>query len=466
MSWRENARSSVNGHELNDTYYDGILHIGFDDTDSREGKCTTHLAFRITRYLLENSDAQFLDYPLLIRLNPNIPIKTRGNGAVCLRIKAKNHDKIIQDLASIVEVEAAINKGANPGLVFLNNGFIPKAIKDFGKVALYDVLSTDMAKKIANEFGVRCLIFGNGQGLVGSLAAVGSLENGDYTYEVIAYRRPCNYGKIRNINATKVIQYDKKTFPNTFNNYDRNHRRVLIAPHGPDPVFCGIRGESPEIVISSLNSLNQEERLEGYLVFRSNQGTNKHLQNQLQLSAIKPFMAGYVIGNVISIPQVIQGGHVFFALQDASGFSSPVAVYEPTGLAQIASQLEIGDTIQLGCGVHVSNTINPMILNAEYISIVTVVKTYDLSNPLCKNCHKKMKSEGRNKGFQCDRCKYRDTIANKIPIPRDRNIQPGLYIPTPKSHRHLTKPSHRYGIEKSSWSRMDAALVKEWFRLM
>lgn len=464
LSW--NTKSSLYEPNLHDINQSEILHIGFDDTDSLEGKCTTHLAFKITRFLLDNSDAQFIDYPLLVRLNPNIPMKTRGNGAVCLRIKAKDHEKIIQELRLIVEKESAINNGANPGVVFLNGNPIPKMIKDFGAIALYDVQSRQIAEKVAKKHCMSYFTFGNGQGIVGSLAAIGSLEEGDYTYEVIAYRTRDNCGTYRQINVTSVINYDNRTFPYTFNNYDQTHRRVLIAPHGPDPVFCGIRGESPEIVVSSLNSLCVEESLEGYMVFRSNQGTDMHLQNQLQLSAIRPYMSGYVVGTVITTPQVIQGGHLFFAVEDTSGTSRPVAVYEPTGITHIASQLERGDTIQIGCGVHLSNTASQVILNVEYISILSIVQTYDLSNPLCTFCRKKMKSEGRNKGFQCDKCKYRNINAKKIPIPRKRSIQPGLYIPTPKSRRHLTKPPHRYGIEKSSWSRPNAELIKGWFRLL
>jgi tRNA(Ile2)-agmatinylcytidine synthase len=177
-------------------------------------------------------------------------------------------------------------------------------------------------------------------------------------------------------------------------------------------------------------------------------------------------MAGYVIGKVISRPQVIRGGHLFFTIQDISGASSPVAVYEPTGLAKVASQLEIGDTIRIGCGVHLSRTVCPIILNAEYISILSIVETYQFSNPLCENCEKKMKSEGLARGFQCDKCKYKDKNAKKTPFLRKRSIQPGLYIPTPKSHRHLTKPSHRYGIEKSSSLGLNAKLIKGWFRTL
>ncbi|MFL6496015.1 MAG: DNA-binding protein, partial [Nitrososphaera sp.] len=46
------------------------LHVAFDDTDSREGRCTTHLAFRVVKHLKKQLRAQLIDYPLLIRLNP------------------------------------------------------------------------------------------------------------------------------------------------------------------------------------------------------------------------------------------------------------------------------------------------------------------------------------------------------------------------------------------------------------
>ena len=58
-------------------------HIGIDDTDSHEGMCTTYLASLVVD-TLEQYGVDFLDYPKLVRLNPNIPYKTRGNGAVSI----------------------------------------------------------------------------------------------------------------------------------------------------------------------------------------------------------------------------------------------------------------------------------------------------------------------------------------------------------------------------------------------
>ena len=69
-----------------------ILHIGFDDTDSPKAMCTTYLAYKIVNSI--KNDVEFLDVPHLIRFNPNIPWKTRGNGAIALSIKTKNPKKI------------------------------------------------------------------------------------------------------------------------------------------------------------------------------------------------------------------------------------------------------------------------------------------------------------------------------------------------------------------------------------
>jgi tRNA(Ile2)-agmatinylcytidine synthase len=444
-----------------------VLHIGLDDTDSLLGRCTTQLAFKITNHLLKKADTQLLDYPLLIRLNPNIPWKTRGNGAICLRVKAKNHADIIEYTKQRVEEDSAIGSGANPGLVFLSGEHVPEDIKEFSRLAMFDIVSRQTAEKIAKKRGIKYFTFGNGQGLVGSLSAIGCLLDKDHTFEVIAYRKPENYGTVRIVDIDEVIEYSKDTFPDTFNNYDQSCRRVLIAPHGPDPVFCGIRGESPEIVVSSLKRLQLKEELDGYMVFRSNQGTNMHLQNELKLSMIKSYMAGYVRCKISTKPYAMQGGHVLFAVEDSKGVICRAAIYEPTGLTKKALELEVGDIIQIGCGVRKSTAKHPKILNIEYLYVLGLVKVYNLLNPLCKSCGKRMKSEGTNKGFQCDRCKYKDYNAKKIFVPRNRTLKSGLYIPTPNSHRHLTKPLQRYGIEKDKLSDSnyypEAKFFPKWF---
>ena len=426
------------------------LHIAFDDTDSRSGRCTTHLAFKIM-VGLKRIGAELVDYPLLVRLNPNIPWKTRGNGAVCLRVRVPEAGRAIAHVIQAVEEGSAIGNGANPGVAFYQGDGLHGVVEEFSGNAMCNVMSRKMAESVAAVSGVEYRTFGNGQGLVGSLGAIGCLmADCDYTYELIAYRKPENCGRPRVVDEQKVIKFSEATYPNTFNNYDKRHGRVLIAPHGPDPVYFGIRGESPEVVSSALQFLQPGEELGGWMIFRTNQGTNMHLRRELKLAGVKAYTCGYVRGRVTVKPRVIEGGHAIFAIEQ-EGTEMPVAVYEPTGLSGIAAELEAGDVIEIGCGVRKGTIKHPKILNVEYLNVLELVPAYESRNPMCKACGKRMKSEGREKGYQCDRCKFRDRNARKILIPRERDLKIGMYIPTPKAHRHLTKPMQRYGLEKKNF---------------
>ena len=426
------------------------LHVAFDDTDSREGRCTTHLAFKVVEYLKKKQRAQLVDYPLLVRLNPNIPWKTRGNGAVCLRLKVQDAEKVIDYTRQAVEEGSAIGSGANPAIAFLESDYVPTRVQEFSTRAMWDIVSRQMSEKVAKASGVQYFTFGNGQGLVGALGAIGCLLEGDHTFELIAYRKQKNWGSLRVIDKQRVIKFSIDTYPHTFNNYDLNQGRVLIAPHSPDPVFFGVRGESPEIVESALHMLDPKEEIDGWTIFRSNQGTNMHLQNEIRIATIKAYTAGYVRCKVSSKPYAVEGGHVIFKIKQ-DGAEMPAAVYEPTGLANVATKLEEGDVIEIGVGVRKGTTKHPKILNVEYLCVLKLAPVYEILNPLCKMCGKRMKSEGKNKGYQCDRCKHKDRNMKKILILQERAIKTGLYIPTPKAHRHLTKPLQRYGIEKTEF---------------
>src|SRR5207245_5921974 len=61
-----------------------VLWLGVDDTERLRRMCTTFLAAELVRDLTRDFD--LVGDPRLVRLNPNIPWKTRGNAAVCLRI--------------------------------------------------------------------------------------------------------------------------------------------------------------------------------------------------------------------------------------------------------------------------------------------------------------------------------------------------------------------------------------------
>jgi len=440
-----------------------VVHIGLDDTDSTRGKCTTHAAYRITDYLLNHNISEFVDYPLLIRLNPNIPWKTRGNGAVCLRFRTAYHEDVLDRIMDLVHREKLVASGANPGIAVYRGESIPPSIQSFARKALYDVVSRKMAEELARRHQIRFFIDGNGQGLVGSIAAIGTLLQEDHTFEAVAYRKQEKCGTLRKLDSAQVIQYDIETFPYTFNNYDRSHHRVLILPHGPDPVFCGIRGESAEIVVSALRKLQISEKLEGHMVFRTNQGTNQHLQNEMGFAEIKCYTAGFSQCRVDSRPTVIEGGHAMFSVRDPNGAVVNAAVYEPTDLVNIAAKLEVGDVIKMGFGVRKPSSKHLRILNVEYLQVLETKEIFETVNPLCLTCNKRMKSEGMNKGFRCRKCGSRNKDAKKILILKPRTIETRLFVPTPRAHRHLTKPVHRYGMEKSLGSTFAITLCPVWF---
>src|SRR5437899_11719908 len=62
------------------------FHIGIDDTDSPRGGCTTY-TMSILSDRLQHEGLELHGYPCLVRLNPNVPRKTRGNAATSLHLK-------------------------------------------------------------------------------------------------------------------------------------------------------------------------------------------------------------------------------------------------------------------------------------------------------------------------------------------------------------------------------------------
>ena len=196
----------------------------------------------------------------------------------------------------------------------------------------------------------------------------------------------------------------EKTYPNTFNSFDSKKNKVLLMPHGPDPVFYGVRGEDSMTLISASKMIQPKEKLAGYLIFKSNQGTGDHLKNEIDVKSFLPYTSGRLEGIVDTNPVVTKGGHVFFSII-TNNVKIHCAVYKPTRITDIAKELIVGDIIKVGGGVRKATKTLPRILNLEFIQILKLEKKSKLVNPFCKKCKKHMKSKGKNQGFQCVRCK-------------------------------------------------------------
>ena len=415
-----------------------VIHIGIDDTDSPKGMCTTFLAYKIVKFL-EKNKVQFVDYPSLIRFNPNIPWKTRGNGAVRLSIKTNNPKKIKNKITKFVDDYSETKNGANPGLVFYENEIVTPSFHKFSELALWKLISREKAKQFILENKIDSFYLGNGQGLVGAIGAIG-YKFSDHTFELLSYRKKSQFGKKRIIAKDSVKNMQSVTFPETFNSYDIESDRALITPHGPDPVFYGIRGENAESVVTASKIVKANEKLDGYMVFKSNQGTSDHLKNELDVNDLRPYTSGFLVGQVCSNPIMMQGGHVFFSIR-VNDKKIKCGIYKPTKITTIAQNLILNDKIRIGGGIRKASKNHERIVNVEFLDVMELAKDIQVSNPSCKKCSKKMKSKGSKQGFECTKCGNRSYVKSTSEIPR--KIQCKLYLPVMSAHRHLTRPYQR-----------------------
>lgn len=204
-----------------------MLHIGIDDTDSPNGMCTTYLGALLYREI--SRLAEPLDLPKLIRLNPNVPYKTRGNGAVAMNFEANEEDvpKIKRLVLEMVEKLADLtHENTNPGVVFLE-GKVPEELTNFTYKAIWEHVTIEEAEKVAKDVNAEIHKFKCGRGIVGALAAIGHPLK-EFTYELLAYRKREFWGTPRKVNRESVFEMDKQFYPFTYDNVDPYKGTVLI----------------------------------------------------------------------------------------------------------------------------------------------------------------------------------------------------------------------------------------------
>ncbi|MBI2648521.1 MAG: DUF1743 domain-containing protein, partial [Thaumarchaeota archaeon] len=341
--------------------------------------------------------------------------------------------------------------------------------------ALAEVVNKRGVINALKEKGTRIFALGNGMGVVGAAASIGFNGSLDHTYELLAYRRRERCGTPRVVDKDSVKRMDQETFPRTFNNYDYQRDRVLITPHGPDPVFLGIRGDSPQVLVEAFKRVEFSENLEGHMIYVSNQCTDAHLSHGLSLP-LKAYSAGKIAGTVSGLTSG-DGGHLYFDLETGRG-QVRCAVYEPAGdLKKVVRFLVPGDVVEVAGGVRRATSRHDATINVERIHVLSLVPQVNAKNPRCSGCGTRMKSEGTNaknprcsgcgtrmksegtdKGFQCRACGRRASEKENRPV--RRTLMEGVYLPSPRARRHLTMPLVRYGRETNGDS---YSLVKGWF---
>ncbi|WP_410510360.1 tRNA(Ile)(2)-agmatinylcytidine synthase [Methanosarcina hadiensis] len=414
--------------------------IGIDDTDSNEGMCTTYLGALLLEELQEYGNIEAL--PLLVRLNPTIPYKTRGNAAVALKVKTDCPERVIAHVTSRIEELSRMEcEKTNPGVVFIRENDYERlkpVLMSFLEEAVKDVIEIKKAKELISELGIISKGFKNGRGLIGALAACGAMlnpEKWDFTFEHLAYRQKEKWGTPREVDKESFFEADRETYPGTWDTVDLKNRLVVCVPHSGDPVLFGIRGENPEIVTKAA-SLIRAEPVERFAVYRTNQGTDMHLLQARSIAEIRDMHSYRLEGTISAAPKTLEGGHVIFAVRDRQGAEIDCAAFEPTkNFRLLIRKLVPGDRVLL------SGSVTSGTLNIEKIEIKSLAPICREENPECPECGKHMKSAGKGQGFRCKKCGTHSL--SKVMFETDRNLETGLYEVPPCARRHLAKPLAR-----------------------
>ena len=392
------------------------MFLGLDDTDSPDGMCTTYLGALVAEAL--EMQGCIIKNMRLIRLNPNVPWKTRGNAAVCIEFEGG------AEIASQT-AERFIDKYAMFDCLNTNPGFVvceTKPAPDFYYSALRGFCTVDEAKAVLDSIGAIYKGYKNCRGLIGALAAV-SAELPDKTYEYLAYRKPDAFGTPRVFDADSFRKSAEETFPHCFDTWDFAAEKPVCIPHGKDPVLFGIRGESREWVEKAVSYLQSEE-VERFVIWETNQGTDAHI-----LSPTSGFEEGrsYVFDGVVtSAPKTQRGGHVSFSVGGVVCYA-----FEPTkSFRNIVRELIEGDCLT------VFGSFQKGVIHVEKFCLRTAAKKEVRASPRCPVCGGRMTSAGKGKGYKCRECsgRIRDTEA------ASRGIAEGWYEVPPDARRHLSKP--------------------------
>ncbi len=413
-----------------------ILHIGLDDTDSKQGMCTTYVAALVLERL-EALGAKAVDYPHLIRLNPNCPYKTRGNAAVSLHVSL-GVDMLDMVRDAVLEiVEANYERGyedTQPGVAFLKTPAVPERLVGFGLRAVREMVTLEEALELAGEVGAELHGFNGGRGVIGALASIGCILS-SHTYEAIAYRMRENWGTVRRIDKTSV--YALQQLGVTFDSFDPVTGEVRVAPHTPCPVLAGVRALTPNDALKGLKMIRFLEDVERVVVFKTNQATDMHL-TPAKIIQLKPYSNAVITGSVSRPAWTIKGGHTFIAIRDETG-EIVCAAYRPTGgLRKIIRGLRVGDVVRVAGGVKPK----PMglTLNLEKLEVLELAESYTIRPPRCDLCGGPMKSKGRRGGFRCRNCGRRLQRTAALKVPEARTVCAGRYEVAATARRHLSKP--------------------------
>ena len=402
-----------------------MLLVGVDDTDSRQGGCTTALVPLLEATFPELRPARA---PRLVRLNPNVPWKTRGNGALALAFEGDLAlDDALARVARVVRAVARTEEGTEPGYAVAHAPLDP---------ALYDAAASRIVERAEAERALKAVDarWEGGRGVIGAAAAM-AWPAARATWERIAYREAARIGTPREVDPARLRAVEA-AFPSLFDTYDLVEDDVVCVPASPCPVLWGLRGDDPDDLARASLALGPERPVREML-FLTNQGTDDHLR-ACRAGDARAFGSVLVRGRVVARPREGNGCVSFDVADPEDGATLRAMAYPPTrSFRRVVRRLDAGDDVTVAGGVH-QGPDGRLTVGLEKLCLHAAAPRR-AGNPLCPGCGRTMKSAGAGAGFRCRECGTREarprTTAAGVPL--------GWHEVPASARRHLARPLKR-----------------------
>jgi tRNA(Ile2)-agmatinylcytidine synthase len=412
--------------------------VGLDDTDSRErGMCTTYVATRLAE-AIRDAGGRIVERRL-VRLNPAVEWKTRGNAALCIETDI-DPDRAVRLAERLVDRFAAVeDPRTSPGVVVAGGGAdaVADPVAAFARRALRERIDPADALALIEDAGHRHRGWADGRGRVGALAAVGAARAfEDWTHEHIAYRALDRCGTPRTVDRDSAFAAARAAYPDAWDTVDRVEDELVCVPAAPGPILYGIRGDDRETVRAVARDI-ESEPVDREATFVTNQGTDAHLRPG-RIGTVRDGRAYRIDGVVDETPETRPGGHVHLAVRGGDD-RLPCVAFEPTKrFRDRVRGLRSGDRVTV-CGEVGEGT-----LKLEKFALRAAVTT-DRVVPTCPDCERSMESAGRGQGYRCRDCGT--TAPGRVERDVDRRLDPGWYEVPPCARRHVAKPLVRGGFD-------------------
>ena len=425
--------------------------VGIDDTDGPDGGCTTWVLTEVVRCARRHA-LDVLGEPRLVRLNPNVPWRTRGNGALAVRLgRGRGPSRLVgaldgrpcvayargaevdppaaerfaRDAWRAVDAASPRVPGTDPAMVVLRRAppasLYWRAVRE--RVAVAEV------ERELRHLGATVRVRSARRGLVGATAAV-AWPGLRHTWELLAYREPARVGTPRSVDGESV-RAAQRSDPGLFLCHDARTRRLLVAPHTGCPILFGLRGTRRSAPLQALGSIRSEP-IERWMLFRTNQATGDHLVRR-PAAEVTGLRSATVDGTVVAPAVTSPGGHASFAVQDRAGTPLACVAFEPTKtLPAVARRLAAGDRVRVWGSRGRDGG-----FRLEGITVLRLARLEHRRPPRCRACGRTAGSMGRARGYRCPQCGRRFPPEAARTVGAARALRPGTYHPTPSARRHL-----------------------------